>query len=233
MTTKSALPTPTTRPAKTATTKALIMRSALSLGISKVMAKRLGQKSEELDPEAQSAMLHLMEQDDPYNTVKTFLVEKFGATFAVYKEPDMGVFAPWVKHADKHLHGVDALVHELDDHETASVTTTYSLAGLHRHDDQHYNSKQLRNIALVTAAASVTGITHPDTGPKNYIITTEWSATNAHNYLNNQIITDRIAASPDTTREVLRLIIEEHLITNAEIIHRLDGTPLPLATGTL
>lgn len=229
--TKRAMPPVEAKVARQLTTKALITNAAVTLGTSKVMAKRLGQKSEELDTDASTAMLNLMDQPDPHGTVKTLLTEKFGSIYGVYQDHDMEVFTQWIKHADKHLHAVDAIVHDLHDPERANYSANQIIAGLYRHDDHGYTDDQFRDIAIITAAVS--GVRANDQNLKQDIADSQWSPKNDYYYITSSLILNRITSSHETAAEVLRLITEDHVLTEAELIHRLEDTPRSLVSGVI
>jgi hypothetical protein len=221
------------------TTEARIINAALALGISAVMAKRLGQKSTELDADASTAMLNLMTQPDPHGTVNALLIDKFGKVHAQmrrpgtdnYKNPDAEKFTAWVKHAEHHLHAVDALILELHPDGKTHHVTNLIIAGLPQHAVNNYTTGQLRDVALVTAAVSITRMDHQQLD--NDLTILEFHSSKNYEYLTSQPILERITASHETAVEALRIITDEHVLTEAGLLHRLEGRPRALISGSL
>lgn len=109
------------------------------------------------------------------------------------------------------------------------------IAGLHRHDEKHYIDDQLRDVGLITAAVTVvkTNQEELDQDFDHDLTADEWSSPNAHRYLSSEIILDRITANHDTALEALKIIIDEQLLTEAALLHRLDGHHRALISGAL
>jgi hypothetical protein len=227
---KNALPpvkaTADQRPA----TKLLITTAALALGLDNQMTDRLTRKAEELDPASQAALLNLMNQPDPHGTAITLLTDKFKTAFFVDNGPDTETFAQWVTNADNHLHAVESLVREIDNSTAARTITSVTISGLNQSNYQHYTHDQLRGIALITAAAVAIASNHKKLD--HDLTASEWP-NNVHRHLSSSIVLGLITASKETAAEALRLVTKEHVLTNAELIHRLDGTPRALVSGVI
>jgi hypothetical protein len=227
---KNALPpvkaTADQRPA----TKLLITTAALALGLDNKTTDRLTRKAEELDPASQAALLNLMGQPDPHGTLRALLNQEFNAVFPKPDQPDMRIFAQWVTNADNHLHAVESLVRDIDNSKAARTITKVTISGLNQTNYQNYTHDQLRGIALITAAA----VTIASNNQKldHDLTESEWP-NNTHRHLSSGIVLDLITASNETATEALRLVTEEHVLTNAELIHRLDGTPRALVSGVI
>lgn len=232
---------PAQQSSKPKAAKALITEAAVNLGISKAMGKRLGQKSDELPADAQTAMLNLMGQPDPHGTVSTLLIEKFGKRHAAlwpdgtdpYKTPDMERFAAWLFHAEHHLHAVDAFCRDISDSEYSypHVTTNRTLSGLQAHTQHGFNVDQYRDVALVTAAVSTRRVEHLT---KEHDLTTlNPLAAEEGEHLSSGIVRDLITSDHEKAVEALRLITDEIVLTEAELMHRLEGIPRGLTSGVI
>lgn len=211
-------------------TKLLITKAALALGLDNKMTDRLARKAEELDPASKAALLSLMNQPDPHRTVRTLITDKFVTAYSVDYGPDTDTFAQWVTNADNHLHAVESLVRDIDNSKAARVITSVTISGLNQTNYQHYTHDQLRCIALITAAAVTIASNHQKLD--HDLTESEWPY-NTHRRLSSSVVLDLITANKETAAEALRLVTEEHVLTNAELIHRLNGAPRALVSGVI
>lgn len=220
---------------------AVISSQGAHLSLSKNTINALAKWGVAADEKSVSALLELVSQPDPHNSLRHALPPRIRDVYADWEDATETDFAQWVANAAICYHQVDEYLNQHSKYHQNNpsndrVTARFVQGAVHyRRINPDHTSEQIADLAMIAAAAHCAYFKETDrTGktPKPDINDGLCDHSWCHSVSSLAVI-DLATSSHETAVRILDIITEDGIATETHIMYRLDNGPRTLADGVI
>lgn len=228
MTIQSTVPKKT----RTALRKKAIESASSHLGVTEYSVQKLSVMAAPLYEETFASLLELLSQPATSGNLVQEMLNRHASSMITFVN-----VATWIKNANLYYYDINTMVSSYFGEEMANLLTSQIIEGLHHYSGTAYTNQQVMDYASVIAAAAFVC-----TDPKREVIqgssevrdiySTQCKTSNRCTHLDT-ILMSLVVESHETAEEIVRVIVEESITSEAHLLHRLGGGPRALSIGAL